>query len=55
MESAGWLYPNINPILLELPGPFAIRWYGMMYLVGFAVGFLILRRLARTGRLPVPV
>jgi len=55
VESAGWLYPNINPILLELPGPFAIRWYGMMYLVGFAVGFLILRRLARTGRLPVPV
>ncbi|MFC1500610.1 prolipoprotein diacylglyceryl transferase [Candidatus Zixiibacteriota bacterium] len=55
MESIGWQYPNINPILLELPGPFAIRWYGMMYLVGFAIGFLILRRLAKTGRLPVNV
>jgi len=55
VESIGWLYPNINPILLELPGPFAIRWYGMMYLVGFAIGFLILRRLAKTGRLPVNV
>ncbi|MFC1529536.1 prolipoprotein diacylglyceryl transferase [Gemmatimonadota bacterium] len=55
MESVGWTFPNINPILLELPGPFAIRWYGMMYLVGFAVGFLILRRLSRTGRLPVSV
>jgi len=55
VESIGWLYPNINPILLELPGPFAIRWYGMMYLVGFTIGFLILRRLAKTGRLPVNV
>jgi phosphatidylglycerol:prolipoprotein diacylglycerol transferase len=54
VESVGWTYPNINPILLELPGPFAIRWYGMMYLVGFAIGYLILRRLARTGRLPIP-
>jgi phosphatidylglycerol:prolipoprotein diacylglycerol transferase len=55
VEAVGWRYPNINPILLELPGPFAIRWYGMMYLVGFLLGFLILRRLAKTGRLPVSV
>lgn len=29
------LYPNFDPILLQL-GPLAIRWYGVMYLLGFA-------------------
>ncbi|RKX94582.1 MAG: prolipoprotein diacylglyceryl transferase, partial [Spirochaetes bacterium] len=27
--------PVFNPILLDLPGPLAISWYGMMYLCGF--------------------
>ncbi|QIR06900.1 prolipoprotein diacylglyceryl transferase [Salinivibrio costicola] len=27
-------FPSIDPILVEL-GPIAIRWYGLMYLVGF--------------------
>jgi len=27
--------PSFNPILLELPGPLAISWYGLMYLLGF--------------------
>lgn len=26
---------NINPILLDLPGPLEIRWYGLMYVLGF--------------------
>lgn len=49
-----WQYPNINPVLLDLPGPFAVRWYGLMYLVGFAIGYFILKHLARKGRIPVP-
>ena len=28
---------NINPILVQL-GPVAIRWYGLMYVVGIVVG-----------------
>ncbi|MCK5726239.1 MAG: prolipoprotein diacylglyceryl transferase [Thiotrichaceae bacterium] len=32
--------PNIDPIALQL-GPLPIRWYGLMYIVGF-VGFLVL-------------
>lgn len=31
-------YPNIDPIALQL-GPIAIRWYGLMYLVGFFGGY----------------
>ena len=34
---------NLSPIALEL-GPLAIRWYGLMYLLGFAL-FLLLGKL----------
>ena len=34
---------NLSPIALEL-GPVAIRWYGLMYLLGFAL-FLVLGKL----------
>jgi phosphatidylglycerol:prolipoprotein diacylglycerol transferase len=40
-------YPHIPPELVQI-GPFAIRWYGLMYLVGFLVGQRIIRaRIAR--------
>jgi phosphatidylglycerol:prolipoprotein diacylglycerol transferase len=40
-------YPHISPELVRV-GPFAIRWYGVMYLVGYLVGFRIARaRIAR--------
>lgn len=32
------LYPDINPIAIEL-GPLKVHWYGIMYLVGFALGW----------------
>ncbi|MFW5947228.1 MAG: prolipoprotein diacylglyceryl transferase [Gemmatimonadota bacterium] len=47
-------YPFIDPVLLELPGPFALRWYGMMYLVGFAFGYFALTRLSEWGFLELP-
>jgi phosphatidylglycerol:prolipoprotein diacylglycerol transferase len=31
----------------------ALRWYGLMYIVGFALGYYLLVRLARRGRLAV--
>ncbi len=49
----GWTFPHINPVILDLPGPFALRWYGLMYLVGFGIGYFILQTLARRGRLPL--
>ncbi len=54
IAAAVWTFPGINPVLLDLPGPFAVRWYGTMYLVGFAIGYFILRRLSRQGRFPIP-
>jgi phosphatidylglycerol---prolipoprotein diacylglyceryl transferase len=33
-------YPNIDPEIVRL-GPIAIRWYGMMYVVGFATSYLL--------------
>lgn len=39
---------NIDPVLLHL-GPLQIRWYGLMYLVGYFVGYLILMRRYKRG------
>jgi phosphatidylglycerol---prolipoprotein diacylglyceryl transferase len=41
-------YPNISPDLIHL-GPLRVRWYGMMYLLGFLIGRQILRALCRRG------
>ena len=37
-------YPQIDPVIFSV-GPLAVRWYGVMYLLGFlATGWLALRR-----------
>ncbi|MCK5736127.1 MAG: prolipoprotein diacylglyceryl transferase [Spirochaetaceae bacterium] len=35
--------PVFNPILLDLPGPSAISWYGMMYLGGFLFAWFFVK------------
>jgi phosphatidylglycerol:prolipoprotein diacylglycerol transferase len=40
---------DLNPIALPIYGSFALRWYGLAYLLGFVAGFLLLRNLARRG------
>jgi phosphatidylglycerol:prolipoprotein diacylglycerol transferase len=47
-------YPRIDPVALQLPGGLAIRWYGIAFMVAFAAGYVILKRLARSGFLPLP-
>ena len=39
-------YPHFDPVVLRL-GPLAIRWYGLMYLIGFCGGWLLGRARAR--------
>jgi len=34
-------YPHIDPVLFKL-GPFSVRWYGLMYIFGFAASYLLL-------------
>ena len=40
---------DLNPVALPIYGALALRWYGLAYLLGFAVGFLLLRNLAKRG------
>jgi phosphatidylglycerol---prolipoprotein diacylglyceryl transferase len=47
MTLAVWLH-NLSPILVEL-GPVPIRWYGLSYLAGFFVAYLMVRRVCRVG------
>ncbi len=45
---------NLDPVILHIWGPMALRWYGLAYLLGFLGGYLILRRLAKRGEFAVP-
>lgn len=42
-------FPRLDPVALDFPGPIDVRWYGLGYLAGFFVAYLILRRLAQRG------
>lgn len=39
------VFPDFDPILLQL-GPVAVRWYGLMYVLGFALAWWLGRRRA---------
>ena len=41
-------YPHIPPEIIRI-GPLALRWYGVMYLVGYVVGFRIARARIERG------
>lgn len=39
---------HIDPIIVNLPHtPLAVRWYGLAYVAGFILGYLVLRQLSR--------
>ncbi|HYA21271.1 MAG TPA: prolipoprotein diacylglyceryl transferase [Burkholderiales bacterium] len=41
------VHPRFDPVAIHI-GPLAIRWYGLMYLLGFAMGILLGRYRIRT-------
>lgn len=43
-------YPNIDPIIFRL-GPLAVRWYGLMYIIGFLTVHLLVGYQARKYKL----
>ena len=45
-------FPEFDPIMFEL-GPLKIRWYGMMYVIGFVAGWWLARRRSRQPGSPI--
>jgi len=43
-------FPNIDPVFLRL-GPVQLRWYGLMYMISFIVGYFLLKRLAKLKKM----
>jgi phosphatidylglycerol:prolipoprotein diacylglycerol transferase len=48
-----WVH-NLDPVILQIWGPLAVRWYGLAYLLGFLGGYLLLLRMSRRGEFAVP-
>lgn len=40
-------FPDITPYIFKI-GPFQIRWYGLMYLIGFLAAYLLINRQEKT-------
>lgn len=53
MPFATVAYPRIDPDAIRL-GAFHVRWYGVAYLLGFALAFAALRLMSRKGILRLP-
>jgi phosphatidylglycerol:prolipoprotein diacylglycerol transferase len=47
-------YPNLDPTIVTL-GPIHIRWYGVMYIIGFAASYLLVRYQIRKKELVIPI
>jgi len=43
-------HPQFNPVALQI-GPLAVHWYGLMYLLAFALVWLLGRRRIRQGKI----
>ena len=42
-----FVHPQFDPIAIQI-GPLAVRWYGLMYLIGFVIAMLLGRYRIRT-------
>jgi phosphatidylglycerol:prolipoprotein diacylglycerol transferase len=47
-------YPNLDPTIVTL-GPIHIRWYGVMYIIGFMASYLLVRYRIRKKELGIPI
>lgn len=39
-------YPSIDPVAIHI-GPLQVRWYGLMYVIGFGLAYILLLRASR--------
>lgn len=42
-EGSFLVFPNIDPVIFSV-GPLSVRWYGMMYLVGFVAAYMLAQK-----------
>ncbi|HMO04436.1 MAG TPA: prolipoprotein diacylglyceryl transferase [Kiritimatiellia bacterium] len=49
MNSTHYIH-DLDPVLLPVWGNLAVRWYGLSYVAGFVVAYLLLNRWGRQGR-----
>jgi len=42
-------YPHIDPVLIQI-GPIHIRWYGLMYVIGFLLAYVLMVRVSRNRK-----
>jgi len=47
-------YPHIDPTIVTL-GPLQIRWYGIMYVLGFMASYLLVKYQIRKNRLNIEI
>jgi len=45
-------YPDFDPVIFSV-GPLAIRWYGLMYVIGFIAAWVLAARRAKTSWSPI--
>lgn len=45
-------FPNFDPVAVSL-GPLKVRWYGLMYLLSFAIGWLLARHRSKRPGTPI--
>ncbi len=45
-------FPNIDPIIFSI-GPLAVRWYGMMYLLGFVGGYFMMCHVSKLRKFTI--
>jgi len=48
-----WLHA-IDPFLLRISGDIGVRWYGLAYIAGFLIAYLMMRGLAKRGLIQIP-
>lgn len=45
-------FHNIDPVFLRI-GPVELRWYGLMYMIGFIAAYFVMRRMVEIRKLPI--
>ena len=48
-----WVH-DIDPFAIQIWGGFGLRWYGLAYVAGFFIAYLMLRWMIRRGLTPIP-